>query len=702
MAIVDKPEFDQDESIILEDSGDAAEDNEFSGFVSIVREKFSSSKDKRLSDEQRWLKAYKNYRGIYDDTTQFTETERSQVFIKITKTKVLAAYSQIVDVLFAGNKFPIGVEQTKIPEGIKDTVHIDASIPDPLKEAYEEFNVGYAGDGREVPEGAVRASDIAPLKDKLDPVKEDVKAGPGNTPTAAIYEPAKQAARFMEKKIHDQLEESDASKHLRFSAFEMALFGTGIIKGPFAHDVEYPNWDDTGEYDPIMRTMPRVEAVSIWNFYPDSDANNMADSEYAIYRHRMSRSALRDLKNRPFFRDQAIERAIQSGANYVNEYWEDVIDDTQYRDTVNRWEVLEYWGVVDREVAEDAGLKLTKDMKKFDQIQINAWVCGDNILRLVLNPFKPTRIPFYAVPYELNPYSFFGVGVGENMEDTQTLMNGFMRMAVDNAMLSGNLIFEVDEANLVPGQDLSVYPGKIFRRQGGAPGQALFSTKFQNVSSENMMLFDKSRQLADESTGIPSFSHGQTGVTGVGRTASGISMLMGAAAQNIKTVVKNVDDYLLAPLGKAMFAFNMQFDYDERSKGDLAVVARGTESLMRNEIRSQRLMQILQIGSNPALAPMVKFDYILREIAASLDLDEDKIVNDPREAAIQAMIMKEVQAEMQAQQQEQQPQQGNEGVPTPENPSGTGAGNMGPGNAPEPGAPGFSANTGATEEPTVQ
>lgn len=701
MAIVDKPEFDQDESIILEDSDDATEDTEYSGFVAIVQNKFYRSKDKRQSDEQRWLKAYKNYRGIYDDTTQFTETERSQVFIKITKTKVLAAYSQIVDVLFAGNKFPIGVEQTKIPEGIKDSVYVDAALPDQLKEVYEEFNVGYAGDGRDVPEGAVTARDLGPLP-QLDPVKEEVKAGPGNTPSAAIFEPAKQAAKFMEKKIHDQLEESDASKHLRFSAFEMALFGTGIIKGPFAHDVEYPNWDDTGEYDPIMRTMPRVEAVSIWNFYPDSDAHNMADAEYSIYRHRMSRSALRDLKNRPFFRDQAIERAIESGPNYVNEYWEDVIDDTQYRETLNRWEVLEYWGVVDRDVAEDAGLKLTKELKKFDQIQINAWVCGDNILRLVLNPFKPTRIPFYAVPYELNPYSFFGVGVGENMEDTQILMNGFMRMAVDNAMLSGNLIFEVDEANLVPGQDLSVYPGKIFRRQGGAPGQALFSTKFQNVASENMMLFDKSRQLADESTGIPSFSHGQTGVTGVGRTASGISMLMGAAAQNIKTVVKNVDDYLLAPLGKAMFAFNMQFDYDERAKGDLAVIARGTESLMRNEIRSQRLMQILQIGSNPALAPMVKFDYILREIAASLDLDEDKIVNDPREAAIQAMIMKEVQAEMQAQQPQQPPQQGNEGVPTPENPSGTGAGNMGPGNAPEPGTPGFSANTGVNEEQTVQ
>ena len=30
-----------------------------------------------------------------------------------------------------------------------------------------------------------------------------------------------------------------------------------------------------------------------------------------------------------------------------------------------------------------------------------------------------------AVPYELNPYSFFGVGIAENMDDTQTLNEWF-------------------------------------------------------------------------------------------------------------------------------------------------------------------------------------------------------------------------------------------------------------------------------------
>ena len=160
------------------------------------------------------------------------------------------------------------------------------------------------------------------------------------------------------------------------------------------------------------------------------------------------------------------------------------------------------------------------------------------------------------------------------MEDTQLLMNGFMRMAVDNGALSGNLLIEIDETNLVPGQDLSVYPGKVFRRQAGAPGQAIFGTSFPNVSGQLLQMFDKARQLADESTGIPSYAHGIGGVMGVGRTASGMSMLMGAAAQNIKTVVRNIDDYLLRPLGKALFSFNMQFNFNEDfAKGDLDVFA---------------------------------------------------------------------------------------------------------------------------------
>jgi len=674
------------------------EGGQYSNIVSYIEDRFERAKDARYHDESRWLQAYRNYRGIYGPDVQFTETEKSRVFIKVTKTKVLAAYGQLIDVLFSQNKFPISVDPTTLPEGVVEAVNVDPAA----QQAEEQFNslYGFPGDGMDLEPGDTAESleqKLGPLEDKLANV-EGLEEGVGETPSSITFEPAMVAAKKMEKKIKDQLEESAATRHLRFSCFECVTFGTGIMKGPFAFDKEYSNWNDEGEYNPIVKTVPQVEYTSLWNFYPDPDAYSMYDCDYVIERHRMTRSQIRYLKKRPYFRDEAIEKAIKYGPDYVREWWENDLDDNQtaegnasYSGTdIERFEVLEFWGTIDSQIARDNNLEIPDDYSDEDEVQINCWVCNGEVLRFVINPFTPKRIPYFAAPYEVNPYSFFGVGLAENMDDTQTLMNGFMRLAVDNAVLSGNLLIEVDESNLTPGQDLTVYPGKVFRRQGGAPGQAIFGTKFPNVSGENMMLFDKARVLADESSGLPSYAYGQTGVQGTGRTASGISMLMGAASGSIRTVIKNLDDYLLRPLGEALFAFNMQFDFDPEIKGDLEVKARGTESFMRNEVRSQRLISFLQIVSNPTLAPFAKFPYIMREIAETMDLDADKITNNPEEAMRQALLLQQMQKEVQP-----DPQ-----TAVGQDPMGTGGGNIGVGQAPAPDEQG--APTGGGEQPQPQ
>jgi hypothetical protein len=696
--------IDAEESAALEDMiADSLNDEPAGQIERFVKEKFSKAETARRSDEERWIQAYRNYRGLYSPEVQFTSTEKSRVFVKVTKTKVLAAYGQLVEVLFGGNKFPLGINPTVLPEGVEDTVSFETNPQ--IKEATEESDTGYDDEmtlrpGETMPEFNER---VGPLQDDLSPVEEDVEFKPGKSPSAVQFHPAMIAAKKMEKKIHDQLEESNAKKQLRAAAFEAALFGTGIMKGPFAVDKEYPNWDDEGEYNPVFKTVPQTSNVSIWNFYPDPDANNMDEAEYVIERHKMSRSQLRALKRRPFFRENAIDKALEIGENYNKEWWEHAMDESNEDDYSQRFEILEFWGFVDREIIEQYDVDIPKELKDVEQVSVNAWICNGCVLRLVMNPFTPAYLPYYATPYEMNPYNIFGVGIAENMDDTQTLMNGFMRMSVDNAALSGNLLIEVDETNLVPGQDLTVYPGKVFRRQGGAPGQGIFGTKFPNVSNENMQMFDKARVLADESTGFPSFAHGQTGIQGVGRTASGISMLMNAANGSIRNVIKNVDDYLLGPLGKAFFSFNMQFDFDPEIKGDLEVKAQGTESLMANEVRSQRLMQFMQTVSNPALAPFARMDYIVREIAKSMDLDPDKIANSMSQAAVQAEILKKFQEQNPPPApppQQGQPQQGQPPAPAGgqvEDTQGSGGGTIGTGSVPTPEEEGFTGNQGTIQ-----
>ena len=683
----------------------------FPGLAGYVKQKFEEAENGRYSHEQRWLQAYKNFRGVYDSTTAYRDSERSKVFVRITKTKVLAAYGQIVDILFANKKFPLVVQHTPVPEGIAEFAHMET----PLDQMEPEDPYGFAGDGREMLPGALGAE---PSQEFLGGLQGEYGSLPLAEGPAKMGEPqispAQIAALNMEKTIHDQLLDTNAVNVFRNAIFESSLLGTGIVKGPFNFYKRVHKWgrDEDGEreYQPYEKVVPRIEMVSAWDFHPDPSATSIDDCEYVIERHRLNRQQLRALIKRPHFISEAIEECLAKGPNYEDKYYEDTIreDETEPYISDSRYEVLEYWGVLDSKLANAAGFAEADLMSEFDELQVNIWVCGNMILRCVLNPFTPARIPYQVFPYEVNPYQLWGVGVAENMEDAQKLMNGHVRMAIDNLALAGNLVFDVDEASLVPGQNMDIFPGKIFRRQSGVTGTAINGLKFPNTAGENLQMYQISRQLADEETGIPSIMHGQTGVTGTGRTAAGLSMLMGSAGLSMKTVVKNIDDMLLKPLGEAYFQWNMQFNKDAPDiVGDLEIKPRGVAAVMQKEVRSQRLTTLLQTVSNPMLAPFVKIPNLMRELAISQDIDPDSLVNDANEAQLYAKMLQGMMANAQQSASaeagsagEQQGMAPDGGVPQGSqgsDDSGRGNGTIGVGTAPSAGEAGFSGNAPETQ-----
>ena len=697
------------------------EDQEIN-LVGIIKDRFQKAEDARDSDEKRWLKSYENYRGLYNRGVRFRESEKSRVFVKVTKTKVLAAFGQLVDVIFGTGKFPIGISETHMPEGEKENAYLDATNPTPglesstpdnignrIEDEPQEnpYDIGYDGDGKVLKAGATYGNGLfeEALENKADALGL-LKEGVSPLPQAAELSPAQKAARRMEKLVHDQIEESNGSAEIRNALLESALLGTGIIKGPFNFNKKLHKWDTNEEgdreYNPLEVRVPRIEFVSCWDFYPDPAATNIDECEFVVHRHKMNRSQLRQLRNMPYFDKDAIRECIQMGPNYEEKDFENQLKDDYSVDEsyAPNFEVLEYWGIMDAEYAREVGIDLPDSVDDLDEVQINAWVSGTKLLRAVINPFTPYRIPYNAFPYERNPYNFFGIGVAENMDDSQQIMNGHARMAIDNLALAGSLVFDVDESALVGGQNMEVYPGKIFRRQAGMPGQSIYGLKFPNTAPENMMMFDKFRQLADEQTGIPSYSHGQTGVQSMTRTASGMSMLLGASSLNIKTVIKNLDDFLLKPLGESYFQWNMQFfEGDLDVIGDLEVKATGTNSLMQKEVRSQRLTMFLQTAQSPAIAPFVKVSKLVSELAYSLDLDPDEILNDPEEAAVMAQIIGMQNAQQntgeETQPNSQQPAGvgGAGGLPQGAQElgvTGTGGGNIGIGNVPVAGESSFS------------
>ena len=93
-------------------------------------------------------------------------------------------------------------------------------------------------------------------------------------------------------------------------------------------------------------------------------------------------------KNRPFFRANAVDNALQLGESY-RKVVEHVMEDNSEEDRAARFEVLEFWGFVDKDIIKDQGVDIPKDLEDADQLSVNIWVCNGQVLRLVMNPFTP-------------------------------------------------------------------------------------------------------------------------------------------------------------------------------------------------------------------------------------------------------------------------------------------------------------------------
>ena len=67
------------------------------------------------------------------------------------------------------------------------------------------------------------------------------------------------------------------------------------------------------------------------------------------------------------------------------------LQDYQADSGVDRFEVLEYWGVMDMKTIEEHDIEIPEELESADELQVNIWICNDRVIRSVLNPFKPVR-----------------------------------------------------------------------------------------------------------------------------------------------------------------------------------------------------------------------------------------------------------------------------------------------------------------------
>ena len=193
------------------------EEDQSKGLVGLIKTRISNAERARLGDEGRWLESYQNFRGKYGKKVRFRESEKSRVFIKVTKTKTIAAFGQLIDVLFGTGQFPIAVKETRLPEGIAKDAHIELNQPAIEIEGPEEnnidvsqvpldkspFDVGYEGDGNVLKPGATfinGESFLRSLEDNYTDQEGNVVLTSGISPIPAPeISPAQKAARNLER-----------------------------------------------------------------------------------------------------------------------------------------------------------------------------------------------------------------------------------------------------------------------------------------------------------------------------------------------------------------------------------------------------------------------------------------------------------------------------------------------------------------------
>ncbi len=630
------------EVALVEDSPeeiDGTQEQEIMSLGSRLSDVFTEYKDSRKETENEWLSDLRQFQGLYEPDVLARLNEsgaRSKVFVGLTRTKVMAAYSRIVDLLFQHGDSFFGIEPTPIPQ-------LDPLKMMQMREMAVSQVIAASGMSPEQNEDLIVA--------RLQELEEEF--------LEAEKEIARKAADQMKVEIHDQLIEANAEQKLKEAILESCIFGSGAIKAGTVRIDRVQSYSRVADpmtgamgfaLSQIEKAMPEVESVSIFDLYPDPYCTNLDDCEGLFRRHVLTRSQLRDLADRPGFDADMIRYLIKNNrqGNHTEEEHERtrrrIAGINEHAESSNRFEVIEYWGEIDGHELEEHGVEMPEDADLSEYFSACVWFSGGKVIKVMLNPIMGYKIPYHIFPYEKSPHQFWGTGVPRMMRDSQVTMNAATRIWIDNLALSSGPMMEVNTDLLAAGEDpTDIHPWRVFLREGG-DGSMPAVRFYQPIANANGLnqIVELFRRFADETTSLPSYTHGEQ-TRSLNKTATGISMLMGAANVALKSTIKNIDDFLLEPMIEALFHFNMEFGTNEKAKGDLKVIPRGSTALVQKEVQSQRLLQFLSLVSNPMDAAMIDRTQLLRDIAQSLDIDPDEVIKSEErlqaEQALQAQAL---------------------------------------------------------------
>jgi hypothetical protein len=696
------------------------------GLAGFITDQFILMRRHRDDTASGWsmrlLRALRAFNGVYEQEIieEIKKFGGSSVYARTIAMKCRGTTSLLRDV-YIGAERPWSLQ----PEP-------DPQVPDEILQAVDQLIQGEIAQGVQAHLQSVRANQAhymgtaqahafgalsGQTPDQVDATIPSSQSGPSNTgqlmgsglPAPPPIQPMPDSNQLMERRrllleaardqakrkasdqaqtAEDKLEEllAEGGFYTALAEFlvDLPLFPYAVIKGPTVRIRTKVRWQGNR---PIPIDVPTLTwaRVSPFDIYWTPGVNDIADAN-VIERSRLTRAEINDMLDLPGFIQSEVRAVLDEyGRGGLVDNWdqtdaERAILESRENPRFNQSGMiacLEYQGMAQGRHLLDIGMDPNVILDPLRDYFVDAWLIGRHVIKVQLAPSPRKRHQYYITSFEKVPGTPVGNGLPDLLADIQSVTNATLRALVNNLSIASGPQVTVNDDRLGDGENgEDMYPWKRWHTKSDPfgnntePAIAFFNPA--SNSAELLNVYQAFSQIADEISAIPRTMTGTPPIGGLGRTASGLSMLLQQSTKILQTVCANVDRDVLSGLLEGLLDMVLLIDQSGLLSGEEKVRVLGVQAAIQREAQRARQLEFLQITGNPIDMQIIGLPgraEVLRQVAKTIGIQGEDIVPDEDQMRQKEQAQQRAQAMAQMQQQ---------GIPGAGAPSGPGTGGGGP------------------------
>ena len=462
---------------------------------------------------------------------------------------------------------------------------------------------------------------------------------------AATYSELDTRRQYMEETMKEDIRLTDSCVEMKKVVQSASLYGEGYFK--MKMDVVPYVSNRYNEREKRIMTIHEEqdvlsgEMVSVWNIFRDLNYSDVKMGDGIIQRQFISLADMDDFieagEENYWLVDVLLsiyDSAYSDDGSATENYNSSLGSNTSIATTISPhkrylnysmsdFEYLECWIRVPCSLLDEFNCVPLHKRRKRGYSYALIGLLDEKIVRFA--EIEADSIPFLKIDWERDPDDCPGIGVADNVEPEQKVLNGVIRSFEDNKKLTSNLLIAADKESL-SGDWNDWQPGKQIDIDGARDINSVIQQfTVADVGQTLLGAVDMFLQFADMSSNIPRAQQGMP--SGNPQTAFEIQQRLERSGKYIGNIISGIDDNLIRPFVERYYDFLcLEPDFEDMN-GLFRVTPLGFASFESKSLKQQGLMMIFSlINQNPEFQQVINIQYFLREISKSQGLNPNEFI----------------------------------------------------------------------------